>query len=124
MTYAIKSTENSEHIITEVNRNMMKHHIGESARQKVVRTKRMQLYTAEVRQPVKRKPNVTYAIKSTENSEHIITEVNGNMMEHHIGESVRQKDVQRKQMWLNTVEVRQLIRKKPSVLYVKLAMVK
>ena len=48
-------------------------HIGESARQKVVRTKRMQLYTAEVRQPVKRKPNVTYAIKSTENSEHIIT---------------------------------------------------
>ena len=42
----------------------------------------------------------------------------------HSGESVRQKDVQRKQMWLNTVEVRQLIRKKPSVLYVKLAMVK
>ena len=34
------------------------------------------------------------------------------------------KDVQRKQMWLNTVEGRQLIRKKPSVLYVKLAMVK
>ena len=78
----------------------------------------------EGRQPVSKKPSVKYVIKSTENSEHIITEVNGNMMEHHTGESARQKDVQRKQMWLNTVEGRQLIRKKPSVLYVKLAMVK
>ena len=35
--------------------------------------------------------------RNTENLEHIITEVSGNMMKHHIGESARQKGAQRKQ---------------------------
>ena len=65
-----------------------------------------------------------YVAKNMENLEHIITEVNGNMMRHHTGESARQKVVRSKQMQLYTAEVRQLIRKKPSVLYAKLAMVK
>ena len=98
MKYVVKSMENLEHIIMETNGNMMRHPIGESARQRDVQRKQMWRHIAEVRRLVKRKPNVKYVAKNMENLEHIITEANGNMMRHHTGESVRQKDVQRKQM--------------------------